>query len=200
MLRAGPYVFKEWRARDRAILEINPDYCGGAPAIKRLVHTWAPSDNARAALLTHGTVDAGRFEAALVDQLKTDPRDQVVESPADSADVVVLPNGNALLGAVAVRRALGLGVNRQVMASSIVARAAEAASGLMRPDHGAFDRDVDSRFVPNAAAAALEQAGRRDADLGRTLSATVTCGMRTHVLHCSPWPGLNTWRRAASRR
>ncbi len=53
----GPYRFVEWVKDDRVVLEANPDYWGGAPAIGRVVFKPIPEDATRAAALVTGEVD-----------------------------------------------------------------------------------------------------------------------------------------------
>lgn len=53
----GPYRFVEWVRDDRVVLEANPDYFRGAPAIDRLVFRSYPDDSTRTAALLTGQVD-----------------------------------------------------------------------------------------------------------------------------------------------
>lgn len=46
----GPYTMGERRAGERMVLEANESYYGGAPAIKKVVYTFIPDENARTAL------------------------------------------------------------------------------------------------------------------------------------------------------
>lgn len=54
---AGPYRFVEWIKGERLVLEANPTYFAGEPAIKRLVFRPIPEDGARLAALLAGEVD-----------------------------------------------------------------------------------------------------------------------------------------------
>jgi peptide/nickel transport system substrate-binding protein len=52
----GPYRFVEWRRDDRVVLEANPDYWGGAPAIPRVVFRPIRETRTRIAELRSGGV------------------------------------------------------------------------------------------------------------------------------------------------
>jgi peptide/nickel transport system substrate-binding protein len=52
----GPYRFVEWRRDDRVVLEANPDYWGGAPAIQRVVFRPIREPRTRIAELKSGGV------------------------------------------------------------------------------------------------------------------------------------------------
>lgn len=53
----GPFKFVEWNRDDRVVLEANPDYFRGAPAIDRLVFLALPDDSTRTAALLTEQVD-----------------------------------------------------------------------------------------------------------------------------------------------
>ena len=53
----GPYKFVEWLKDDRVVLEANPDYWGGAPAIKKVIFRPIKEVRTRIAELTSDGVD-----------------------------------------------------------------------------------------------------------------------------------------------
>ncbi len=83
----GPYRFVEWVKDERIVLEANPDYWGGAPAIGRVVFRPIPEDATRAAALITGEVDVvwgvavqdvPRIEAARDLQVLRSPTQRVI--------------------------------------------------------------------------------------------------------------------------
>ncbi len=52
----GPYKVKEWRTSEYLLLEANPDYWGGAPAIRQILFRFLPSSNTRLNQLRSGEV------------------------------------------------------------------------------------------------------------------------------------------------
>ncbi len=61
----GPFVFKEWRAGDRVVMERNPDYWDKKlPLLDRLVYRVLPDGNTRYQSIKSGEVDIGRMDVA----------------------------------------------------------------------------------------------------------------------------------------
>jgi peptide/nickel transport system substrate-binding protein len=71
----GPFVFKEWRAGDRVVLERNPDYWDKKlPYLDRVVYRVLPDANTRYQSIKSGEVDIGRIDVAgHVLEAKKDP-------------------------------------------------------------------------------------------------------------------------------
>src|SRR5690606_9492401 len=70
----GPFVFKEWTAGTRIVLEANPDYFAGPVGLERIVYIFVPDENTRAAMLRNGSVDAARLSPRLASQFAQDAR------------------------------------------------------------------------------------------------------------------------------
>ena len=61
----GPFVFKEWRAGDRLVVERNPDYWDKKlPLLDRVIYRVMPDANTRYASIKSGEVDIGRMDVA----------------------------------------------------------------------------------------------------------------------------------------
>ena len=61
----GPFVFKEWRAGDRLVVERNPDYWDKKlPYLDRVVYRVLPDGNTRYQSIKSGEVDIGRMDVA----------------------------------------------------------------------------------------------------------------------------------------
>lgn len=54
---AGPFKFVEWIKGDRVVLEANPDYWSGAPAVQRLIFRVIPEATTALAEIEAGTLD-----------------------------------------------------------------------------------------------------------------------------------------------
>ena len=53
----GPYRLVEWRQGSSMVLEANPTYHGGAPAVRRITIVFATDDNTRAQRVAAGEFD-----------------------------------------------------------------------------------------------------------------------------------------------
>ncbi len=61
----GPFIFKEWQAGDRVVLERNPDYWDPAlPYLDQVVYRILPDGNTRYQSIKSGEVDIGRVDTA----------------------------------------------------------------------------------------------------------------------------------------
>lgn len=61
----GPFVFKEWKAGDRIVLERNPDYWDPKlPYLDRVIYRVLPDGNTRYQSIKSGEVDIGRMDVA----------------------------------------------------------------------------------------------------------------------------------------
>lgn len=54
---SGPYVFNHWRKDEEIVLDANPNYWGGKPAIEHVIFKPIPEAGARVAALKTGAVD-----------------------------------------------------------------------------------------------------------------------------------------------
>lgn len=131
----GPYRFVEWRKDDRIVLEANPDYWGGAPAIARVVFRPIKETRTRIAELRGGGVqlavdippedvaglDGGTTRIANIpsdflyffalDTLKSSPLTDKRVRQAINHAVDVAAIQKALLGGLGSRVALALPAN-----------------------------------------------------------------------------------------
>lgn len=131
----GPYRFVEWRKDDRIVLEANPDYWGGAPAIARVVFRPIKETRTRIAELRGGGVqlavdippedvaglDGGTTRIANIpsdflyffalDTLKSSPLTDKRVRQAINHAVDVAAIQKALLGGLGSRMALALPAN-----------------------------------------------------------------------------------------
>lgn len=155
----GPYKMGERRPGDRMALEANADYYGGPPMIKRIVYTFIPDENARAAALRQGSIDVARLPPRLADTFADDSRLQVVTVPSAAVDQVALPTGNPVLADSKVRRALAMAFDRETAAAGVYGGKGSAASSPFVPSEWGFDPTALIRFDPPAAAKLLDEAG-----------------------------------------
>ncbi|MCT8177962.1 ABC transporter substrate-binding protein [Variovorax sp. CY25R-8] len=83
----GPFVFKEWQAGDRIVMERNPDYWDPKlPYLDRLVYRVLPDGNTRYQSIKSGQVDIGRMDTANhVLDAKKDPQLKVHEYQGSGA-------------------------------------------------------------------------------------------------------------------
>jgi peptide/nickel transport system substrate-binding protein len=155
----GPYALKEFQPGGRIVEEANPNYFRGAPRIKRIVLTAVEDENARAAQLENGTVDAVGLIPKLAPRFRSNDKYSVYEVKSADARVIALPNRDPVLKEPAVRRALFVAVDRQKMVDGVLAGAGEPAYGPIMKGHWAYSPVAEKAYDPVAAGRMLDAAG-----------------------------------------
>ncbi|MCK9485469.1 MAG: ABC transporter substrate-binding protein [Dehalococcoidia bacterium] len=160
----GPYRFASWVAGDRLVFEAYEDYYGGAPAIKRVVFTFVPDENARAALMGNGEIDFTRMSPRLAENFEANEDVRVVQVPSASMYQLTLPNKHPAISDVRVRQALSMAVNREEMAATLIGPLGQPAYGPFREGHWAYDDSGHVDYDPQGARDLLAEAGWTESD------------------------------------
>lgn len=121
---SGPYRLVSWREGEQLIVEANPTYHGAAPAFSRLTFLFVGEDTAIAAARAR-QVDLAAVPASSADAPPPGFRQVVVPSVDNRGITFPMPPpgrnaegeavGNAVTSDIAIRRAINLGINRQVL-------------------------------------------------------------------------------------
>lgn len=152
----GPYVIKTWDAGKRVVMEANPNYWKGAPAIKRIIYLVVPESANRVALLRQGKVD-------LVEGLSPD---EAVALGGDKGLRVAAVRGNQSIYAVMnnskepfndpmVRQAIDHLIPRDKIVSDIYRGMAEPWQGVMPSTYPGYVAFTDYNYDVDAAKALL---------------------------------------------
>ncbi|HWN28428.1 MAG TPA: ABC transporter substrate-binding protein, partial [Actinomycetospora sp.] len=159
----GPYRMVEWRRGSSMVLEANPRYHGGAPAIRRITIVFAEDDNTRAQRTTAGEFDGTVLPPSLARGIagQAEAQGMALREHA-SADyrTITMPFGNPVTADPAIRQALNRAVNRQGMIDALLAGQGTPAS---TPIPGVLPEEVEPSaqfaFDPAGANAVLDAAG-----------------------------------------
>ncbi|MFC4533805.1 ABC transporter substrate-binding protein [Sphaerisporangium dianthi] len=157
----GPYALESWTKGDKITLKANERYWGGAPAIKRLVLAYTADDNARATRMAAGEFTATELPPKAIARFRDQPGLTVYEAPSADYRGVMFPLAQPVTGDLAIRKALGLAVDRAAMVSAILAGSGTPAFGPVAPGTDWHDPAVDGSATPDRARAAqlLDEAG-----------------------------------------
>ncbi|WP_308250349.1 ABC transporter substrate-binding protein [Sphaerisporangium fuscum] len=157
----GPYAFVSWTKGDKVTLRANERYWGGAPAIKKLVLAYTADDNARATRMAAGEFTATELPPKAVARFRNQPGSKVYEASSADYRGVMFPLEQPVTGDIAIRKALGLAVDRGAMVAAILAGAGAPAFGPIAPGIDWHNPVVDGSATPDRAQAVqiLEQAG-----------------------------------------
>lgn len=164
---SGPFRFKEWVPGSRVVVERNPAYFGGAPALQEIEFRFVPDASALALQLQAGELDgvigAEPGQIALLERIRGL---RVHRTPALTFDQLVFNCDDPILRDPAVRRALAAATDRPALAAHAYDSTATAAFSDAHPRmpwyvpaHAALNA-----FDTARARALLEAAGWTDAD------------------------------------
>ncbi len=148
----GAYVFQEWRRDERLVVEANPDYFLGTPAIERAVFRPIPETATRMAELQSGAVDLiVNVPPHQVRVLENAPDLAAATAPSARILFIVLTTiEEGPLQDVRVRQALNYAVDQQAIVDAILegygiplAAPAPQASFGFYPDLEGYGYDPD---------------------------------------------------------
>lgn len=160
----GPYRFVELRP-DRMIMEANSDYFAGAVGVRRVIYSFVPDENARAAQMAAGKLDveAASLTPQLAKRCCSREGSRNVAVPGD-AFVVKLPQQNPLFEDADVRRAISHGIDRDRLVSGVLGGAGAVAFSPFGPGTPFYDASVEVPFDRDSSKRLLADAGYRDSD------------------------------------
>lgn len=160
---SGAYTLKGWKPNESVVLDANPSYRGGAPAMKRVVIRHVPEPAAQRLLIEKGDTDVALNMTG----------DQIAGLKGN-ADVVVTPSPQALLyyigmnlktkelQDVRVRQALRYLIDYEGIVNSIMNGGAQVHQSFWASGFWAALDDNPYKLDPEKAKALLKEAGYPD--------------------------------------
>jgi peptide/nickel transport system substrate-binding protein len=166
VIGAGPYRLLALTA-DGATLERNPFYFGDPPRLPRLEIKFVRDAAARLLMLAGGSADViqNAVRLDLVPAVAAQPRVQLQTAHSDVLTFLMMNNDDKVLSDRRVRQAIALALDRPQIIAAKLEGLAVPATGLLPPQHWAYNGDV-ARWTHDAARARqlLDEAGLRDPD------------------------------------
>jgi peptide/nickel transport system substrate-binding protein len=202
-LGSGPYRFVSWTPGDNLTLTANPDYFGGAPALKDVVFRVVPDLAARVNGLVTGDIDLA---------LELTPDTMAQANTAHSRGIQTLGlrklhfgisqhSTNAALRDPRVRRALNYAIDTATMIRTLMHGSTEPLKSVVNPPNATADI-TPYGYHPDRAKALLAEAGYsngfdldidftpmwgQDKDVSETAARYFEAvGIRAH-LHADEW-------------
>jgi peptide/nickel transport system substrate-binding protein len=132
----GPFIFKEYRPKDRVIMVRNDDYWGGKPKLDEVVIRYMPSATSREMALTNGEIDSMRppLDASLLNRLVE--KGMVLDTYGPEIHWWLFMNTEVPpLDDVRVRRAISYAINRKELQSFIGEKVSTPSDALMSPTY-----------------------------------------------------------------
>jgi peptide/nickel transport system substrate-binding protein len=166
-LGTGPFRFVSNSREEEVIIEANPEYFGEAPSVRRVRFKVIPDATTRALEMRKGSVDVAQnvLSPDFVEVLRKQPRLSVTVTPGTNYGYIGFNLTDPILQDKRVRKAIALAINREEIAKYYWRDLVSLASGLLPPNHWAYEKDATTyAYDPAAAARLLDEVGLRDPD------------------------------------
>jgi len=165
----GPYIFKRWDAREKLVLEANPDYFEGAPHIKRVLYRIIPDQSTMFLELKSGSLDFMGLTP-----LQYDRQTDTVAFKRRYNKYRYLAFGYTYLGYnlrrplfqdKRIRQALAYAIDKQEIVDGALLGYGQKATGPYKPDTWVYNPKVKRYdYDPARAKELLAEAGWSDHD------------------------------------
>lgn len=155
----GPYMWKEYRPGEQLLLEANPNYFKGAPAVGEAVMVAVADYDTAAARLAAGEIDMSEVTGAQLGLVEGIDGYSVNSVPSTNVYAIALNTADPLLADPRVRVALNNLVDRQALVDLLEAGLGEPA--LSPLVNTSVETDAGASLATDAAAgtALLEEVG-----------------------------------------
>jgi peptide/nickel transport system substrate-binding protein len=163
----GPFRLVRYRKDQDLLLQAFPRYFRGRPGVGQILLKIVPEASSRQQELLKGSVDMvmNDLDPDQVEVLRKDSRLRVLTSPSNRYSYLGFNLQDPILKDVRVRQAVACAIDRDVLIRVLLHGLARLATGLLPPDHWAYEGEVASYpHDPARAEALLDEAGYRDPD------------------------------------
>lgn len=157
----GPFKFVSWTKEDRIVLEANPDYWGGRPAIDRLIYRSIPDNNARLVALQAGELDVmDGVEPAFLPTIQATGQFDIIERPPMNIGYLAFNTQKPPFDNVLIRRAINHAVNKEELNTAFYGGMGIPAVSPLPPSVWGHNPNVPKyEYDPEKAKELLAQAG-----------------------------------------
>jgi peptide/nickel transport system substrate-binding protein len=170
----GPYIFRQWVAGQRVVLESNPNYYEGRPYIGRYIYKIIPDSSTMYMELKAGGIDQMGI-SPIQYQRQTGTAEfaskfNKYRYPAAAYTYLAYNLRNPLFADKRVRQALTSAINKEEIIHGVLLGMGQVAHGPFKPGTWAYNPAVkDFDYNPQRARALLAEAGWRDRNRDGTL-------------------------------
>jgi peptide/nickel transport system substrate-binding protein len=163
----GPYVFKEWVAGQKLVLESNHDYYEGRPYIDRYVYRIIPDNSTMYMELKAGTLDMMGLSPVQYQRqtntVKFRDRFNKYRYPASAFTYLGYNLRHPLFSDRRVRQALTSAINKEEIIQGVLLGMGQIASGPYKPGTWAWNPHIkDFDYNPERAKQLLAEAGWKE--------------------------------------
>ena len=159
---SGPFIFESWTPNAELVLKRNDDYWGGAAKIPGVVIKIIPDPETQVMMFESGQLDLLDLKTApeSTDRIVETYPDQIVSGPILGAEYVFLNENVEPLTDVRVRKALQMGIDRQLILDEIYGGRGKVENGLFANGLIGYNENLpEIAYDPEGAKALLAEAG-----------------------------------------
>jgi len=163
----GPYRFVRYDVDDKVILEAFEGYRGGPPSNAGLVFKIVPDDTMRSLEIRKGTADVmvNDVPPDVAYQFEKNDEARIIRSPGLDFSYLGFNMRDPVLSDKRVRHAIGYAIDREAIVKYLRRGMAQVATGLIPPQHVAYEPGIRMfDYDPARAKRLLDEAGYPDPD------------------------------------
>ncbi|HEV8036433.1 ABC transporter substrate-binding protein [Yoonia sp.] len=163
----GAFTFGEWRSNEAVVVQANPDYWDGAPALETVVFRPITDANTRTAEMLAGGIDLMvEVPPVALSEFQGDSY-TVHEQAGPHVWFLILNAKEGPFADVRVRQAANYAINKEAIVNDVLEGTAEVAAGPTPPAFAwAYNPDLEPYpYDPDRARALLAEAGAEGAEL-----------------------------------
>ncbi len=167
LIGSGPFMLTEFSPGERVVLKANASYWEGAPPLSGMVFKVIPDAIVRVLEFRKGTVDfiQNYFEPDMLPWMKKNTRAAILSEQGNIFQYIAMNLDHPILRRREVREAIGHAIDREAIIRNILKGLAMPATGLLWPEHWAYEPGVKRlEYNPEEAKRLLDQAGFPDPD------------------------------------
>jgi len=161
----GPFKFGQWVKGDRVEIVKNPDYWGEPARLDGATFKFISDPSAAFAAMMAGDIDAfpGFPAPEILDQLKADPRFDVVVGSTEGETILSTNNKRPPFDDLKVRKAIAHAIDRRALIDGAMFGYGTPIGSHFAPHHPAYvDLTGQSAYDPEMARQLLAEAGHPD--------------------------------------
>lgn len=160
---AGPFKFVEWQPNVKIVLEANPDFFLGKPAIDRIEYVIVPDANTALAQYEAGELDIAAVPPSDLQRVSEDPTLSQELGHWTRAQLIYAGMNQSMFEPfkdAKVRQAFNYAIDRESIIKNILNDAWEPATGLVPPHIPEYNPDLKGYpYDPEKAQALMAEAG-----------------------------------------
>ena len=174
---SGPYVITDWTRDSSLTLELNPEYWGEEPSVKKVDIQIVPDASTINMMFQNGEIDildCDDLDSSVVESTyKTAYADQIVTSNRLATTYLILNEDDEYLSDVNVRKAIQMAIDRQSILDTVYSGDGNLCDGIYPKGLIGYSEENQGwlTYDPDAAKQLLEDSGYSDGEIKMELSA-----------------------------